>query len=90
MGPAIGRYIAYLSLWQAASSEPVVAHVLLIVVGVAAFALPLTLVVHDLHTRRRLHPATGWGVLGLFVVGVGFQFGISATAAGRALVIALQ
>jgi hypothetical protein len=87
---AIGRYVAYLNMWRAASSVPAVAQGLLIVVFVAALALPLTLVVHDLRTRRRVHPATAWGVVISFLVGLGGQFAISATAAGKSLIIALQ
>jgi hypothetical protein len=90
ISPAIGRYVAYLSMWQASSAVPGIAVTLLILVGIGAVALPLTLVVHDLRTRRRLHPATVWGVLLFFVIGLGCQFGISSTAAGRALVMALQ
>lgn len=87
--PAIGRYVAYLNMWRAASSVPMVAQILLTLVGVATLAMPLTLVVHDLRTRRRVHPATAWGIISL-VVGLGAQFVVSGTAAGRSLIIALQ
>jgi hypothetical protein len=90
VSPAIGRYVVDLNLWAASASVPAVVQVLLILVIALVIALPLTLVVHDLRTRRRLHPATAWGVAGYFVVGLGFQIGVSATAAGRALIIGLQ
>ncbi|HEY4340387.1 MAG TPA: hypothetical protein VGM97_10620 [Steroidobacteraceae bacterium] len=88
--PAIGRYVAYLGMWRAVTSVPMVPQMLLILVGITAVVLPLTLVVHDLRSGRGVHPTTGWGVAAFFVVGLGCQFGISSTAAGRALIIALQ
>jgi hypothetical protein len=90
VSPAIGRYVAELTRWGASTSVPLVVQALQILVAVLAIALPLTLVVHDLRTRRRLHPATAWGVLGYFLLVAAMQFGVSATAAGRALIIALQ
>jgi hypothetical protein len=92
VGPAIGRYVADLDIWGTSSSVPVVVQVLRILVAALVIALPLTLVVHDLRTRRRLHPATAWGVLGLFLVQTltFAPFGLPTTAAGRALIIGLQ
>jgi hypothetical protein len=90
IGPAIGRCIAFLTLWQPTSSVQVAMRALLMVVAVAAFALPLTLVVHDVHSERRLHPATLWGVAAYFGTSVGFQFVIASTAFGKALVIGLE
>ncbi len=90
VGPALGRYVAYLNIWKAASSVPLVATVLLIVTVITIFALPLTLVAHDLRTARRLHPATLYATLSYFAVAIGFNVIIPATAAGRALVISMQ
>jgi len=47
------------------------------------------LVVHDIVTRRRVHPATGWGIVSyLFVVGVSVPLALSGL--GHALVKALK
>jgi hypothetical protein len=88
--PAIGRYVADLTRWGASTSVPVVVHTLQILVALLAIGLPLTLVYHDLRTRRRLHPATVWGVASYFLFTAALQFGVSATAAGRAVISALQ
>jgi hypothetical protein len=90
VSPAIGRYVADLTRWGASTSVPVLVQALQILVALLAIGLPLTLVVHDLRTRRRLHPATAWGVASYFLFTAAMQFGVSATAAGRALIIALQ
>jgi ABC-type multidrug transport system permease subunit len=90
VGPAIGRYVADLARWSASTSVPAVVQALQILVAVLAIALPLSLVVHDLRTRRRVHPATAWGVGSYLLLTAGLQFGASATAAGRALILALQ
>jgi len=90
VGPALGRYIAYLNIWKSASSIPQFASVLLIVTTITVVAMPLALVAHDLRTARRLHPATLWATISYLPVGVGFNIIVPATAAGRALVTALQ
>lgn len=90
VNPAIGRYVAALTRWGASTSVPTLVQALQILVALLAIGLPLTLVVHDLRTRRRLHPATAWGVASYFLFTGAMQFGVSATAAGRALIIALQ
>ncbi|HTT02916.1 MAG TPA: hypothetical protein VMG11_12600 [Steroidobacteraceae bacterium] len=60
--------------------------------GLAALilvGLPLTLLAYDLHSRRRLHPATAWGVLAYFGAFLGAG-ALSGTAMGRALTRALE
>jgi hypothetical protein len=90
VGPALGRYIAYLNIWKSASSVPQLATVLVIVTSITVLALPLTLAAHDFRTGRRLHPATLWATMSYWVVGIGFNFILPATAAGRAFIIGLQ
>ena len=90
VSPAIGRYVADLTRWGASTSVPAVVQTLQILVGLLAIGLPLTLVYHDLRTRRRLHPATVWGVASYFLFTAGLQFAVSATPAGRAVISALQ
>jgi hypothetical protein len=90
VSPAIGRYVADLTRWGAATSVPVLVQALQLLVALLAIGLPLTLVVHDLRTRRRLHPATAWGVASYFLFVPAMQFGVAATAAGRAVIGALQ
>jgi hypothetical protein len=53
------------------------------------FGLPLTLVVHDLRTTRRVHRATIAGVTAFFVSTLA-AIGIALTPAGEALLTALQ
>ena len=90
VGPAVGRYIAYLNIWKDQSSAPHLVSLLVILVALTVFMFPLTLVVHDLRTTRRLHPSTLWSATGYWLVGIGSNIALPATAAGRALVIALQ
>jgi hypothetical protein len=90
VGAAIGRYVVLLNMWGGSTSVPGLVRSLLILTALLVIALPLTLVVHDVRTRRRLHPATAWGVAMSLLLGAGAQFGISATAVGKALINALQ
>jgi len=53
------------------------------------FGLPLLLVLHDIWTRRRLHPATLVGVLAFFVAQLGAS-AVSFSAVGRALIKVLE
>jgi hypothetical protein len=52
--------------------------------------VPALLIVHDLHTLRRLHPATIWGVGCILLLGSMLPVAIAGLRAGRALVAALQ
>lgn len=76
-------------MWQATSSVPRIASALILVTVVVVLGLPFTLVVHDLRTSRRVHPATIAGVLAYIFVTVA-PFIVAATPAGHALMMSLS
>ncbi len=84
VGPAVARAVTLAAdtiPWAAALQAPIQISILL--------GLPLALVLYDVLTLRRLHPATLWGVLSFFAVTFA-SVAVSGSAAGRALVIALE
>ena len=83
--PAVGRITTFPDLAGVASSAPVLASSLTIVLVALIVLLPLTLLAHDLLTARRLHRATIWGVVGLYAMGFAFGNVVPSTALGRAL-----
>jgi hypothetical protein len=82
IGPAVGRLGPFVHSWTGLPEIPFNLVVLL--------ALPLSLVVHDLRTARRLHPATAWGTAAYVVINVFGGHVFAATELGRALFRALE
>ena len=90
ISPAAGRMRGFPEAWGFAASAPTSALLLHILPIAIALLLPLTLVGYDFLTARRLHRATVWGVLGIFVVDFGMKAVMPATAVGRAVWNALE
>jgi hypothetical protein len=89
MSPASGRVAGYLGTVGSKLGFPATANALGILAVIVALLLPLTLMAHDLHSARRVHPATAWGVGGLVIFQV-LAAVIANTDAGRAVVVALE
>jgi hypothetical protein len=81
IGPAVGRLGPFVHAWTGFAEIPFNLLVL--------FGLPLSLVVHDLRSRGRLHPATAWGIAAYLVVNVFAGHAVAPTEVGRALFGAL-
>jgi hypothetical protein len=84
ISPAWGRLGDLLYQWTG-SPALVIPFNLLFLIG-----LPFSLLVHDLRTTRRLHPATAWGLAAFLVVVVFGGHILSASPMGRALFKALE
>jgi hypothetical protein len=82
IGPAVGRLGPFVHSWTGLAEIP---FNLLFLLG-----LPLTLVVHDLRAKRRLHSATVWGVTAYLLVAVFAGHAIAPTELGRAVFSALE
>jgi len=80
MGPATGRMFGFPELWGITESAPTITAIFHALPALSALGLPLTLVVHDLRTMRRLNRATVWGVGATLAIGLVFNAAIPATA----------
>ncbi|HEY6455029.1 MAG TPA: hypothetical protein VIY90_07045 [Steroidobacteraceae bacterium] len=89
VGPALGRIAGFPQQWGAAPSSFIVIAFQFLNVALA-LGLPLTLVVHDLLTARKLSRATAWAAFSSAAIGIGTVLVIPATGAGRAVWRALQ
>jgi len=87
VAPAISRIAALLAGVMPVFRQPPVQVALTAVIVVVV--LPLTLVVHDLRTRRRVHPATLTGITGGLFTGV-IGAALAASSAGQAVFIVLE
>ena len=87
VAPAVPRIAFSLGTWIKPLAAPQAGVMLTIVIIV--IVLPLTLTVHDLRTRRRVHPATLIGIAGTLLEGITGS-ALAASSVGRAVFIALE